>query len=109
MRELTQEEFDRYRPYLKRKPRARLCVDDFTANGINIPQELWKGLQRIEDPVQYMEAFLKLCSFIFPKINTIDIQHEINTTETPKMDFSGMSVKELMQLARGDDGQQTTN
>lgn len=81
-------------------PRSRLTLQDFEEQGINVPKELWTALQRVEDPKDYFECFLKMLRFVLPTIANLDITQEIKTTGTHKIDLSSVPKEELVNMLR---------
>ena len=84
----------------KRGRTSRLTIQDFEENGINVVKEMWAGLQRIENPTDYMKYFFEMLSFVAPKLNSIDIQHEVNSSGQTKIDLSGFQPSDLIELLR---------
>lgn len=82
------------------KPRSRLTIQDFKDKGIDVVDELWKGLQAIENPVEYMKCFLAMLRFVCPQISAIDIQHEVQTSGTQTVDLSGVPSSKLLDLLK---------
>jgi len=102
---LGKERVEYERSKYREKPRSRLTLEDFTSLGINVPQELWDCVQAIEEPVPKLKMFLEVLNFVLPKITAIDIQHEINTTGTTKLDLSSIDPLKLVALLRQEKGE----
>lgn len=83
-----------------KQEKTRLTVKDFEDKGIDVVHELWQGLQRIEDPKDYMDVFLRMLRMVFPLVSSIDITQEVRSEGKHQIDLSGIPKEKLVQLLR---------